>query len=166
MSDLDVARSCKKFEGYHLKKERRYVLILDKHLDYIRVFRADCPVRAEGKTLWEGDGLHRAYEAMKRLNRDRKPIKTYFVCTKLRKDTKTAVRVFMDPKDEWKKESRHAQFIDAAAAARALRKTIDEKIMRQLCAVGIVRTRLPKLTRKDLMYLEWHERKREAEKAA
>lgn len=159
--------------------ERRYVLILDKRLDFIRLFRADCPVRPEGKTLWEGDGLRRAYDAMKTLNERRRPVISYHVCNaRTRKGTAT-YRVFKSTHPKvWECVSTHTSYRSAMDAAKLLRaaernrlvevrkQKADERaekkrekdaMLARLRRVGVNTKTVPKLTAKDLRYLEWLE---------
>jgi hypothetical protein len=168
--------------------ERRYVLILDRKLDYIRLFRADCPARPDGKPLWEGDGLRRAYDAMKELNARRKPVRLYHVCSIVVSGRKPTFRVFKSdhpktvPPKVWERISVHTEYRAAIGAVRLLRseateraarerqerrtrkeaaKAQDAAMMSRLRKVGVKSKRLPKLTEKDLRYLEWIEAKRQ-----
>ncbi len=169
--------------------ERRYVLILDKRLDYIRLFRADCPLRPEGKALWEGDGLKRAYEAMKSLNRRRKPVLCYFVCSSQKSSKFKKFRCFKSthPK-QWISVSTHTAYREAVEAAKRLREAErsrqdnlkaarkekrhsdrleKEAMLGRLRRVGVITKKVPKLTEKDRRYLEWIEtRDAESEDAA
>nr|WP_250808025.1 hypothetical protein [Neorhizobium tomejilense] len=168
--------------------ERRYVLILDKKLDFIRLFRADCPVRPEGKTLWEGDGLRRAYDAMMELNSRRKPITCYHVCSAAGSKGKLTFKVFKSGHPKvWDRVSTHTAYKGAMEAARTLRREYKEKtaaaraiivsdraarraennaMLARLRKVGVTSKRVPKLTDKDLRYLAWIEAKRELFKDA
>jgi hypothetical protein len=160
-----------------------YVLLLDKKLDYIRLFRADCPVRPSGRVLWEGDGLRNAYRAMKDLNSRRRPAIVYHVAEK-ETTKKVAVRIFKkDLRKGWKTRSIQTSYAEAKEAARILREVLNserlikrakvledrsikrqqnEVIMKRLAQVGVKGKRPPKLTDKDLRYLEWYESKKSA----
>jgi len=168
--------------------EHRYVLLLDKDRDFIRIFRADSPVRPAGRVLWEGNGLRRTYDAMIRLNRERRPAVLYHVCTAA-KGKAIVYRVFKSqtPK-HWQTASSHTAYRDALSAARTLREAerarraearaaetadrarrkAEEGIMlERLRLAGVKAKRLPRLTEKDIRYLEWLEgRRRIMEEAA
>lgn len=140
--------------------ERRYVLLLDRERDYIRLFRADCSARPDGRTLWEGDGLYRAYDAMKRLNRERRPAKVWHVCESV---SDSPARVFASPPEGWRSVSVHTVFRDArAAAAEARARKAEEKSRRTLDLMrrgGYRGRKVPKLTKADKAYLAWLEKK-------
>ena len=162
-----------------MSDERRYVLILDRRLDFIRLFRADCPVRPEGKTLWEGDGLRRAYDAMKSLNERRRPVLCYYVCMARTPKGTATYRVFKSTHPKvWELVATHLAYraaMDAAkvlraaesgrlvserrarAEERASRKAEKEAMLVRLRRAGVVTKTVPKLTAKDLRYLEWLE---------
>ncbi len=60
--------------------EPYYIIVLDKYLGWCRLFRSDsedCPSDAEA--LWKGYNLEIGYEQMKRLNRERREIPSYFL---------------------------------------------------------------------------------------
>ena len=163
-----------------MKKERRYVLILDKERNFIRLFRSDCSVRPVGKVLWEGDGLRRTYDAMKRLNKERRLAIIYYVYEgKNKKNIKTIKVSKVSPK---KKEiiSKHLNYKEAILAAKFLRKKeknikIEKRdkilarrkkkqeceaiLLKRLEKVGVFRKNVPNITPKDLQYLEWFEKK-------
>lgn len=172
-----------------MAEEHRYVLMLDKERDFIRVFRSDSPMRPLGEPLWEGDGLRRTYSAMVRLNKERRPAPCYYVCSASGKKNLAVYRVFKSSHPKlWIQASMHTSFALAVAAARVLRnlqaqatkeqreakrteraarKAEDELILTRLRNAGVVRKKVPKLTAKDIRYLEWLEnRKRLIKEAA
>lgn len=168
--------------------EHRYVLILDKDRDFIRVFRADSPMRPSGKTLWEGDGLRRTYDAMVRLNEARRPAICYYVCVARNTKGRATYRVFKSTHPKvWERVSMHTAYkaavedgkrlrglekerivaaTDARKAERAAAKAEKDAILARLRMAGVVRKKVPKLTAKDLRYLEWLEARRELIKDA
>ena len=149
--------------------EHRYVLMLDGDLDFIRLFRADSPMRPQGDPAWEGDGLRRAYDAMKRLNRERRPIVLYHACTSRAGRGLPACRVFRElPGGDWTLMSTHASLALARAACRVAKEDArkaavarDEATLKKLRRVGVDRKKVPRLTAKDIRYLEWMESRAE-----
>lgn len=153
--------------------EKRYVLVLDKERDFIRVFRADCDMRPDGIVLWDGNGLTTAYEAMIRLNKERRPIELHHVCVL---DGK--LRVFRgQPKADWKSVSTHTSRADALEALRARQAAVvagnaarSRKLAARLRLAGVPEERLgvdertgnlvSKVTEKDMQYLRWFEVKK------
>jgi len=141
-----------------------YVVVLDKELDYCRLFRADCEVLPEGEILWSGNGLRRGYDAMIRLNKDRKPVNAYNVCSSTSKAGRTVFRLVKDePRDKGMKVE--ATFYDYSSAREHLGKlkrerdaaerANKEKMLRLLRRVGINSNRVPKFTETDRRYIEW-----------
>lgn len=171
-----------------MAEEHRYVLLLDKERDFIRVFRSDSPMRPAGKVLWEGNGLHRTYAAMVRLNKERRPVPCYYVCCARNERGRAAYRVFKSTHPKvWEQVSMHTVYRDAVDAAkqhrglektrmaeekrvrdakRAEAKAENDAILARLRRAGVVRKKVPKLTAKDLRYLAWLEAKRELIKDA
>ena len=139
-------------------KERRYVLILDKVRGYIRIFRSDCPVRPAGKVLWEGDGLRKTYDAMKRLNKERRPVVIYYVFLER---TNNRIKVSKTPSDNNSIISKHLAYKEAVTRAKFERKKHENIFLQRLEKVGVITNKIPKLTSKDLEYLKWFEKKNE-----
>jgi hypothetical protein len=154
--------------------EHRYVLVLDTGRDYVRIFRADSPARPAGAPFWEGDGLHRTYEAMKRINRERRPLECHHLCRDDGQGRKPLFRIFKElPGAGWKHVSTHATRTDAAEAKKRaeqrtkdLARSAEAALLRKLERVGVVRKKVPKLTAKDLRYLEWMDSRAELFKDA
>lgn len=166
-----------------MAEEHRYVLMLDKERDFIRVFRSDSPMRPAGKVLWEGNGLHRTYAAMVRLNKERRPVPCYYVCCARDARAKTIYKVFKSTHPKvWQQVSMHTAYGEAVESAKRLRGLEKERIagerrardvarssekaeaelmLARLRRAGVVRKKVPKLTAKDLRYLEWLESRRE-----
>lgn len=171
-----------------MAEEHRYVLLLDKERDFIRVFRSDSPMRPAGKVLWEGNGLHRTYAAMVRLNKERRPVPCYNVCSAMNERGRASYRVFKSTHPKvWEQLSMHTVYKEAVEAAkrhrvlektrlaeekrvrdadRAEAKAENDALLARLRRAGVVRKKVPKLTAKDLRYLEWLEAKRELIKDA
>lgn len=171
-----------------MAEEHRYVLLLDKERDFIRVFRSDSPMRPVGKVLWEGNGLHRTYAAMVRLNKERRPVPCYYVCCARSERGRASYRVFKSTHPKvWEQVSMHTVYKEAVEAAkhhrslektrlaeekrvrdadRAAAKAENDALLTRLRRAGVVRKMVPKLTAKDLRYLEWLEAKRELIKDA
>ncbi|MDW9478750.1 hypothetical protein GOB57_08535 [Sinorhizobium meliloti] len=166
-----------------MAEEHRYVLMLDKERDFIRVFRSDSPMRPAGKVLWEGNGLHKTYAAMVRLNTERRPVPCYYVCCVRNDRGQAAYRVFKSSHPKvWERVSMHTVYREAVEGAKRLRRlektrigeerrdkdsaraaarAENELLLARLRRAGVVRKRVPKLTAKDLRYLEWLESRRE-----
>ncbi|MBY3433149.1 hypothetical protein HFN89_03000 [Rhizobium laguerreae] len=171
-----------------MAEEHRYVLILDKDRDFIRVFRADSPMRPSGKALWEGDGLRRTYDAMVRLNEARRPAVCYYVCVARNAQGRATYRIFKTTHPKvWERASMHTVYKTAVEDAKRLRglekdrigietaarkagriaaRTEKEATLARLRMAGVVRKKVPKLTAKDIRYLEWLEARRELIKDA
>jgi hypothetical protein len=162
--------------------------MLDKDRDFIRLFRADSPMRPSGKALWEGDGLRRTYDAMVRLNEARRPATCYYVCGARNAKGRATHRVFKSTHPKvWERLSIHTVYkaavedakrlrglekeriaveMEARKAERAAAKSEKDAILARLRMAGVVRKKVPKLTAKDLRYLEWLEARRELIKDA
>lgn len=119
---------------------------------------------------------------MKKLNRERRPVICYFVCTEKSADGKESFRVFKSNHPKlWKSVSMHTTYRAAVEEAKRLRvlekerrleerrakearrvrdRSENEVMLARLRKVGVIRKRVPKLTAKDLRYLEWHEERR------
>jgi hypothetical protein len=163
--------------------ELRYVLILDKDRDFIRVFRADCPMRPAWPALWEGNGLRRAYDAMVKLNKDRRPAVCYFVCSVRNASGAAVYRIFKSthpllwecisiqtPYKAAVEEAKRLRGLEknrltaARTEKRAEREAIraeNEVMLARLRRAHVVSKKVPKLTAKDIRYLEWLESRRE-----
>jgi hypothetical protein len=157
--------------------------MLDKERNFIRVFRSDSPMRPPGKVLWEGDGLKKTYSEMVRLNKERRPVPCYYVCSAKSARSKIVYKVFKStPPKVWDQVSMHTAYNLAVESAKRLRglekarianerkdrelaraaeKAYADIMLARLRRAGVVRKKVPKLTAKDLRYLEWLESRRE-----
>lgn len=127
-----------------------YVVVKEPALAYFRLRRDDAPQVAGLETMWRGDSLRAGYDAMIRLNRDRKFV-SWAVCYKEGKFRASKG----GPKDEtWKTveicTTRHAAF----AALRRWRERWAEERSRVLESMGVDSKR-PRMRRGDKSYLMW-----------
>lgn len=141
-----------------------YIVVLDKDRDFCRLFRADSEAAPKGEILWSGNGLRAGYDAMIRLNKDRRPVKAYKVCEALSSRGRKVFRIVLgEPEGDWTPVSVHYEHAAARSALKALVKERNaaeeaeraelERIMKR---VGLPprRTR-PKFTEADLRYIGW-----------
>lgn len=140
-----------------------YVVVFDRERGFCRLFRSDSIDMPLGEALWTGNGLRRGYDAMIRLNKERRPISLYHVCSSKSGRGRTVYRVVKgEPEGRWKSI---ACFFDYASAKRELKELTrlrDEaeaaerdRVKAIMARVGITTRRIPKFTDADLRYLEW-----------
>ena len=143
--------------------DENYVIVLDKDRDFCRLFRSDSDEIPQGEVLWSGAGLRRGYDAMIRLNKERKPVEIYSVCSSV---SKKGREVFKLIKGQAAKEvnvvSIHSEYKPAREEIKRLtekRNSLEEAekaaahaIMKR---VGINSKRIPKWTATDLQYIAW-----------
>lgn len=141
-----------------------YCVMLDKDIGFCRLFRTDNELLPEGEVLWSGDNLRLGYDAMIRLNKDRRPINSYSVCSTASKTGRIVYRIVKGTPD-----AKHLKvedvFYDYAAARTclseltALRDAAEKKEkdrMRMVMKrVGITSNRIPKFTTTDQKYIDW-----------
>jgi hypothetical protein len=139
-----------------------YVIVLDKELGFCRLFRDDSLDIPDGEILCTVQGLRRGYDAMMRLNRERRPITFYHVCSKPRLNGEYSYRVAKTVADGWSSIETH---IDYAAAKKKLKelseerqRVRDERIAEErsiMARTGIVSRKIPKFTDSDRRYIAW-----------
>ncbi|MNU43640.1 hypothetical protein D3C71_324300 [compost metagenome] len=139
-----------------------YVIVLDKELGFCRLFRDDSIDIPSGEILCTVQGLRRGYDAMMRLNRERRPIAFYHVCSKPRPNGEFSYRVTKTVAEGWASMETH---VDYAAAKKRLKELSEER--QRLCEerlaearyimsrTGIVSRKIPKFTERDRRYVEW-----------
>lgn len=140
-----------------------YIVVLDKERDFCRLYRADCTDAPTGETLWSGNGLRRGYDAMIRLNKERRPTSSYNVCQRLSGKGRAAYRVVKgEPGTGWTTLETHFDFAAARDAMKALVKGRNkaeaeerERSLTIMRRVGIASKRIPKFTDADLRYIGW-----------
>ena len=139
-----------------------YVIILDREVDYCRLFRQDSEHIPDGEVLATVKGLRRGYDAMIRHNAERRPIEAYHVCRKARPKGDFSYRVMKTAAPDWQPVETHVSHAGAKAALTRLllerdnRKERAEKEARQIMArTGISGSRIPVFTQADLRYVEW-----------
>ena len=146
--------------------EENYVIVLDKDRDFCRLFRSNSEDVPAGEILWSGMGLRRGYDAMIRLNKERKPVEIYSVCsTKSKKGREVFKLIKGQPEKEIHVISIHAEYKPAREEIKRLteeRNAVEEAekaharaIMKR---VGIHSKRIPKWTARDLEYIAWLKR--------
>lgn len=140
-----------------------YVVLLDKERDFCRLFRADAEEMPAGEVLWSGNGLRVGYDAMIRLNKERRPISAYSVCSAQSPRGRTVYRIVRgEPEGRWKALDQFFDFAAAKNAVKSLTKVRNEaeaaekeKAYRIMRRVGIQSRRIPKFTETDRRYLAW-----------
>jgi hypothetical protein len=139
-----------------------YVIVLDKELGFCRLFRDDSTDIPAGEILCTVQGLRRGYDAMMRLNRERRPIDFYHVCSKPRPKGEFSYRVAKTVAEGWSSLEVH---VDYAAAKNRLKELSEERqrIRAERLAearyimsrTGIVSRNIPKFTEADRKYVAW-----------
>jgi hypothetical protein len=139
-----------------------YVIVLDKELGFCRLFRDDSLDIPPGEILCTVQGLRRGYDAMMRLNRERRPIPFYHVCSKPRANGEFSYRVAKTVAEGWTSMESH---VDYSAAKKRLKELSEERQrLREerlaetkyiMSRTGIVSRGIPKFTDKDRRYVEW-----------
>lgn len=140
-----------------------YVVVLDKELDFCRLFRTDSIDLPAGETLWSGNGLRRGYDAMIRLNKERRPVSLYHVCSSQSPRGRTVYGVVKgEPAGRWTSLSAFPDYVTARKEMKALTAARDaaeaaerEKARAIMRRVGILSKRIPKFTKTDLRYIDW-----------
>src|SRR5688572_27517827 len=105
-----------------------YVIVLDKDLGFCRLFRDDSIDIPAGDILCTVQGLRRGYDAMMRLNRERRPIPRYHLCSKPRSRGDVSYRIMKTVGDGWASMETH---VDFAAARARLKELSDERELRK-----------------------------------
>lgn len=137
---------------------QNYIVVLDKELNFCRLFRSDSEDIPAGEILWNGDGLRHGYDAMIRLNKERKPVQSYFVCAATRRGRVTYSVKKSDPGEGYEILCIKNEFKLAAQEVKSLRAKAEqerEKMFGLMKRVGISSKRIPKFTEKDLRYIDW-----------
>lgn len=140
-----------------------YVVILDKDLDFCRLFRSNSEDAPLGEVLWSGNHLRQGYDAMIRLNKERRPIETYSVCSKQSKKGRIIYKLYKGRPDgdltlitihsEYKKaRDEIKKLTEARNAEEEAKKQFSFAVMDR---VGIQSKRIPKWTAADLQYISW-----------
>jgi hypothetical protein len=149
----------------------RYVLVLDKRMDYVKVFRADSDTCPPGPYERTCNGLPFAYREMIRLNNERRPVKVYALGMSPDPSSKPLLKLVLGSLPEgWKplgtftdhKAGRTAMSSARAAHKADLKKSkedADDAILKKLRKLGVNAKRVPRLTEKDRRYLAWRESK-------
>lgn len=145
--------------------EHNYLVALDPDLGFCRLFRTDSVEGAGLSALWSGLGLRAGYDAMIRLNKDRRPIDLFMVCS--REGTRgLAFRLFKTapPDETWTmvaSRTSHAEAKECLSGLVAERKAAEaaarDRMLRALDRAGVRATRVPRLSAADRRYLEWLE---------
>lgn len=140
-----------------------YIVVLDRERDYCRLFRSDTAVVPQGEVLWSGNGLRAGYDAMIRLNRERRPVKSYSVCRSLSASGRTIYRIVLGvPGEAWTPLSVHYEHAAAKSAMKALvrernaREEAERAEMERIRErVGIPHRRKLRFTDADWRYIGW-----------
>ncbi|NTF17562.1 hypothetical protein G6L37_04065 [Agrobacterium rubi] len=139
-----------------------YVIVLDKELGFCRLFRDDSSDIPPGEILCTVHGLRRGYDAMMRLNRERRPIPLYHLCSKPRASGESSYRVMKTVVDGWTSIEIHMTFAPARerlkelSEARERRKADKIAEARKIMArTGISSRKIPKFTTADQQYVAW-----------
>jgi len=143
-----------------------YLVALDQEAGYCRLFRADSPESAGLAPLWSGYGLRSGYDAMIRLNKERRPTDLFHVCSRAGARGGMAYKVFRGTPAEagWTVEATEVAYSEArkhlarlVAERDAQRDRGRQRLLKGLRRAGVETSRVPKLTRADLRYIEWLE---------
>lgn len=145
-----------------------YIVVFDKDLGWCRLFRSDsedCPSDAE--SLWKGYNLEIGYEEMKRLNRERRKIPSYYVCERetewankkaygIKKEKPALPWVEVDFYHEYSKAQEKVRELCAARdkANAEFKAEVSEKKKSFMDRFGI-RSANFRLDEKSHKYLEW-----------
>jgi len=143
-----------------------YLVALDPSLGYCRLFRTDSIESAGLVPLWSGFGLRAGYDAMIRLNKERRPTDLFHVCSRAGARGRTAFRIFKGaPHEEgWHTEGTDMVYAEARKRLAALVADRDsaeraerERILRGLRRAGVEAECVPRLTDADVRYIRWLE---------
>jgi hypothetical protein len=139
-----------------------YVIVLDKDLGFCRLFREDSLDVPPGDILSTVKGLRRGYDAMMRLNRERRPIPLYHLCSRPLSGGEFSYRIMKTLTEGWVSTETHVDFKSAKARLKELteaRSRLRAEKAAEARAVmdrtGIVSRRIPKFTDADRRYVEW-----------
>lgn len=140
-----------------------YVVVLDKERDFCRLFRSDSLELPSSDVLWSGNGLRNGYNAMIRLNKERRPTNVYNVCSSESARGTAVYRIVRgEPEGRWKVVSFFFDFASARSAIKELTRKRDEakaaereRIAAIMRRVGISSRRIPRFTDADLRYVDW-----------
>lgn len=139
-----------------------YVIVLDKDLGFCRLFRIDSPDIPPGDILCTVKGLRRGYDAMMRLNRERRPIPLYHLCSKARPRGDFSYRVTRTITEGWTSIETHVDFKTAKARLKELseeRERLKAERIAEARAImartGMVSRKIPKFTPADRKYVAW-----------
>jgi len=147
-------------------QDEYYLVALDPEAGYCRLFRTDSPGSAGLAPLWSGFGLRAGYDAMIRLNKERRPTDLFHVCSREGARGRTAYKVFRGAPSEagWTVEATEVAYSEARKRLVRLVAERDEqrdrgrqRLLRGLRRAGVETNRIPKLSRADLRYIEWLE---------
>jgi hypothetical protein len=153
-----------------------YVIVLDKDLGFCRLFRDDSIDIPAGEVLCTVQGLRRGYDAMMRLNRERRVIDFYHLCSRTGAKGDPSYRIMKTVAEGWSSMETHVDFklakahlkglLDERARQRAERARIREEAARErrerdaeareiMARTGIGTKRIPRFTENDLRYVAW-----------
>jgi hypothetical protein len=139
-----------------------YVIILDKELGFCRLFRDDSLDIPHGEILATVQGLRRGYDTMMRLNRERRPITFYHLCSKPRRNGDYSYRVAKTVSDGWQSMETHVDYATAKTRMRELTEERErlrneriEEARMVMKRTGIITKKIPKFTDADLRYIAW-----------
>jgi len=143
-----------------------YLVALDPSVGYCRLFRTDSVESAGLHPLWSGFGLRAGYDAMIRLNKERRPTDLFHVCSRTGARGRTVFRVFKGaPHEEgWRVEGTDVEYAEARKRLASLAGERDsseraerDRILRGLRRAGVETDSVPRLTGADVRYLRWLE---------
>jgi hypothetical protein len=139
-----------------------YVIVLDKELGFCRLFRDDSTDIPAGEILATVQGLRRGYDAMMRLNRERRPITFYHVCSKPRANGEFSYRVAKTISDGWSSMETHMEYAVAKTRLRELSEERQRQRTERIAEAryimertGIIARNIPKFTETDRRYVAW-----------
>ena len=145
--------------------EDNYVVVFDADKKFCRLFRSDSELVPSGEVLWSGMGLRRGYDAMIRLNKERKPVEVYSVCSSRSASGREIFKLVKGcVANGLKVISIHAEHALARAEIKRLTQERDareqaakEYSLAIMQRVGIQSKRIPKWTSADMRYITWLE---------
>mgnify|MGYP000857336267 CR=1 FL=1 len=139
-----------------------YVIVLDKELGFCRLFRDDSIDIPAGDVLCTVQGLRRGYDAMMRLNRERRPVPLYHLCSRPRARGDCSYRLMKTVADGWTSLEIHVDFPTARARLKELSEEREhrkaEKVAEAraiMARTGLVSRKIPRFTSADLRYIAW-----------
>lgn len=143
-----------------------YLVAHDPEAGYCRLFRTDSVDSTCLVPLWTGFGLRAGYDAMIRLNRERKPTDLFHVCSRPGARGRTVFKVFKGPPREegWRDEGTEVAYAAArklltelVARRDASAKAERDRILRGLRRAGVATDSVPRLSGADMRYIRWLE---------